>query len=370
MNRRLLAAVLTLLGASALVLGLRFRGAPSTPASGLPSRPWIDEPAAGPLSWSVSPGATEVRLHLTVGGRSRSLRSGNLGATFSPSEETPAPPLPPGVSPVPLGSLALRGSSGPVAVGRDSEGRGVLLYGGTTQLRREAPAGELVAAFQEGGPRLLLKRKAGTGFVELVLASVPGEDGPWGAESSAEVSYVSELAMPSGPERSCGLPDERYASLVGVGTKDAALIAVGPKAIHAYRFHATPGARYSVVCGSCPPMVLESRNDGLGLFVPVRRNLSPARIAVPPTFEPGRSDRSAVGACTMSRTAVIYEAGGKLLVQEREAGSWRFGAPRVVAETDARGAPIEPALLGVGDALVAVWRRKIEGRLLLEAATL
>jgi hypothetical protein len=227
-----------------------------------------------------------------------------------------------------------------------------------------------VGAFQEGGPRLLLKRQGRTGFVDLVLVSAPEQGAPWGPESTTTVAYVKELSIPPGEERSCGLPDERYASLVGVGGKDAALIAVGPKEIHAYRFHATAGARYSVLCGSCPPMVLEARPDGLGIFVPIRRNLSPTKIEGSAGFEAGRSDRSASGSCTASRLAVIYEAGGKLLLQEREQGSWRFAPPRVVAETDARGEPTEPALLGVGDALIAVWRRKTEGRALIEALRL
>jgi hypothetical protein len=180
---------------------------------------------------------------------------------------------------------------------------------------------------------LLLKRQGRTGFVDLVLVPAPEQGAPWGPESTTTVAYVKELSILPGEERSCG-------------------------------------ARYSIVCGSCPPMVLEARPDGLGIFVPVRRNLSPTKIEGTTGYEAGRSDRSASGSCTASRLAVIYEAGGKLLVQEREKGSWRFAPPRVVAETDARGEPTEPALLGVGDALVAVWRRKAEGRVRIEALRL
>ena len=64
---------------------------------------------------------------------------------------------------------------------------------------------------------------------------------------------------------------------------------------------------------------------------------------------------------------MVYEAGGEIVVQRREPQGWRFEPPVVVAETDARGRPEAPAIVGVGDSLVVLWRRLAPGRLRVEA---
>jgi hypothetical protein len=64
--------------------------------------------------------------------------------------------------------------------------------------------------------------------------------------------------------------------------------------------------------------------------------------------------------------AVVYEAGGGVWLQQREPGGWRFGPARVLAERDEHGEPGEPLLLGVKEKLVALWRRKAEGRWRIE----
>ncbi len=380
------------------------------PASARPSQVALDEPTTSDTaSWVVTAGTSEISLRAASAGHAWEARSSDgrrfvtraLPGEGRAGEDAPQlldesptghrlvralapdtaievsgeavssrmlPPLPPGVNAAPLGVRALETPEGWASVGRDASGRGVLSWG--TGASQQAPGGELLGAFQQGGARLLIKRRAPSGFVELVTVPVSGPRGPWAAGLSAVVSYVPALDATADIERRCGLPDERFSTWVGTHDQDATLIAGSSEVLHAYRFRALPGTSYRVICGSCPPMALEASRDGLGLFVPVRRSLTPARLTTPLLFEPGRSDATAQAACTTSALAVVYEARGQIVVQRREEQGWRFEPPVVIAETDERGRPEAPAIVGVGETLVVFWRRLTPGRLRIESRRL
>jgi hypothetical protein len=220
----------------------------------------------------------------------------------------------------------------------------------------DAPAGRVLAATSAPPSRLLLARKSPTGFVELVAQAVPAPKQPWPEPRTALASWVSDLSLPAGPERWCGLPGEQYFTTVGESPEGSVLVAVGPEQIYPFRFTPRTGGSVGVVCGACPPAGIERSPDGVRVLLPVRRQLSPATVATPIAFDQS-SALSAAAACTGEQLVVAYLAGDRVLAQSTRSGEWQFERPTVVAVPDAHGKPVDLRVLGFDDRVVVLWRR-------------
>jgi hypothetical protein len=167
------------------------------------------------------------------------------------------------------------------------------------------------------------------------------------------------------------LRGEQYSTVVGSSQDGQVLIALGQEQIYPFRFSPRSGASTGVLCGACPPTALERGADGIRIFLPVRRQLSPASVTPPMAYD-ASSARTAGGACTGEHMVVAYLSGDRVLAQRTRPGEWRFERPTVLAEPDQHGKPVELAVIGFDDRVLVVWRRATarNQRLRIEATPL
>jgi hypothetical protein len=245
-----------------------------------------------------------------------------------------------------------------VALGRSGQGPGKILYlSGDDEVRERAAPGPLLGGSGRGEPRVITgEHDEKTGAISLAAYGIPLPGKPWPTPVRLSVPGASIVAE-SVPERACGVPEEKYFPFAVRSDDRARLVALGDSQLVSLPLEVPKRSALSPSCDSCPP-TLFLRSEAPVLLLPAGSSVAKIPIRTPLAFGDSAVAKTAVSGCAHGIYALAYVARRALVVQTAKTGAWRFSAPRVIAEPNDDGDPVDPRIVGQRERLVIVFRRE------------
>ncbi len=233
-------------------------------------------------------------------------------------------------------------------------------------IRRPMPSGQLAAVWSGAAPRVLWHTKSKTGFLQLEQRGIPPPGEDWPAPTTTIVPYTPALELVPTADSSCGRDDPRFAAFVGRGPEKSVLVLARDGELLPYRFSGH-SKEVDVLCGACIPGLLERSDDGLRVFLPVRRTLSATKISTDPGFD-SKANAMATATCTRGALLTVYVAHGRVFVQRSDPKvAWRFLKPYALSTSPPEGTVEAIGAIGLEQRFVVVWARRTGEQLRLES---